>query len=409
VYDPVHGYIGLTEEELRIVDTVVFQRLHNIRQLGTAFFVYPGATHSRFAHSLGTMSVMSKIAQRLAELGIIEDAEDVKRLRLAALLHDVGHFPFSHALERPIKKRHEQLSTHLIKNSCLKDCFDTFTSDEIASLITKEYVEKPIYSLLISSDLDVDRIDYLLRDAHETGVSYGFIDIERLIRTIVIDKEQHLAVEDKGRQALENFLVARYHMYQTVYYHKTVVCFELMLQRIYEKLMESNKVYTYEEICKMSDEEFYEFNDNYIWNLLRENHKDTGLLGDLISRFKNRHRLKRVFEIQGIAASGKEEPDYSRLGLIEVPYHLEGVSSKSGVPTDWIFYSKPKPLEILSKAEDETAIRIVDENETSTPIAKDERSIISVFYDTCFLSSRVYTKDEFETALVKGIKDWFKI
>jgi HD superfamily phosphohydrolase len=409
VYDPVHGYIGLTEQELKFVNTIIFQRLHNIRQLGTAFFVYPGATHSRFAHSLGAMCVMNKIAQRLAELEIIKDVDDVKKLRLAALLHDVGHFPFSHTLERPMRRRHEQISTYLIKNSCLKDCFDTYTPDEISSIITKEYVEKPVYSLLVSSDLDVDRTDYLMRDAHETGVSYGFIDVERLIRTITIDKDQHLAVEDKGRQALENFLMARYHMYQTVYYHKTVVCFELMLQRIYGKLMENKKAYSYEQICKLSDEEFYDFNDNYIWRLLRENQKDPEALGDLISRFRKRQRLKKIKEIQGISVSGKEKPEYSKLSLIEVPYQLEGLSKQSGVPEDWIFYSKPKPLEILSKADDETAIRVVNEDGTSIPIAQDPTSIISVFYDRCFLSSRIYTKDEFEKDLLKGIKKCFAV
>lgn len=411
VYDSVHGYIGLTEQELKIVDTIIFQRLHNVRQLGTAFFVYPGATHSRFAHSLGTMFVMSRIAQRLAELNIIEDVDEIKKLRLAALLHDIGQFPFSHVLEVPIKRysehgTHEHLSAHLIKNSCLKELFDTYTPDEISSIITKKYVEHPIYSLLISSDLDVDRIDYLMRDAHETGVSYGFIDTDRLTRTIIID-EDHLAVEDKGRQALENFLMARYHMYQTVYYHKTVVGFELLLQRIYEELMNQGKAYNYEQICALSDEEFYHYNDNYVWRLLQENQGEPEPLGDLISRFKKRQRLKMIKEIQGISVSGREKPEYSRLSLIEIPYQLEGLSKKSGIPKDWIFYSKPKPLEILSKAEDETAIRIVNEDGTSIPIAQDQDSIISMLYNSCFLSSRVYTKDEFELALLDGLRDCF--
>jgi len=352
---------------------------------------------------------MSKIAQRLAQLEIIEDVDDIKKLRLAALLHDVGHLPFSHVLEHPMKTSHEQLSTHLLKNSCIKDCFDTFTPDEISSIITKEYVEKPVYSLLVSSDLDVDRIDYLMRDAHETGVSYGSIDVERLIRTVVLDKDEHLAVEHKGRHALENFLLARYHMYQTVYYHKTVVCFELMLQRIYGKLMENKEAYNYEQICKLSDEEFYDFNDSYIQWLLRKNQKDPDALGSLISRFRRRKRLKKIREVQGISVSGREKPEYSKLSLIEVPYQLKGLSENSGVPEDWIFYSKPRPLAILSKADDETAIRIINEDGTSIPIAKDPTSIISVFYDMCFLSSRIYTKDEFEKDLLEGIKKCFDV
>lgn len=415
MYDPIYGYVGLTEQELEIVNTLVFQRLHNIKQLGTAFFVYPGATHSRFSHSLGTMFLMDRVAQRLRELEIINSTDEICKLRLAALLHDVGHFPFSHCLERPIRNHsyknegsHEKLSVHLIHNTSIKDKLDTYKPSDISSIITKKYVKQPIYSLLVSSDLDVDRMDYLMRDAHETGVSYGFIDVDRLIRTLVIDQD-HLAIEDKGRQALENFLLARYHMYQVVYYHKTVVGFELMLQRIYEKLMEKNMAYDFDQICKLSEEELYDFNDSYVWQLLKEHRTDRKPLGELISRFRKRHRLKKVKDTQGISISGAEKPSYSKMNLIEIPHQLKGLSRKSEVPIDWIFYSTPKPLAILSNADDETAIRVKKEDGTSIPIAQDTDSIISNLYDSCFLSSKVYTKDEYEDGLVKGIKECFGI
>ena len=417
VYDCVHGYIELTEQELKIIDTLVFQRLHNIRQLGTGFLVYPGATHSRFAHSLGTLCVMGKLAKRLEEIGIIEDEEGIAKLRLAALLHDIGHYPFSHVLEIPTKKLntngdgdHEQLSAHLIHNSCLKDSLDTFTPDDISSIITKKVVDKPFYSLIISSDLDVDRIDYLMRDAHATGVSYGSIDVERLVRTITSDEdENHIAVEEKGRQALENFLMARYHMYQTVYYHKTVVCFDLILQRIYEELIRSGKAYSYEVICKLSDDEFYNFNDSYVWNLLQENQEERTLLGELISRFRKRQRLKMIKEIHGIAVSGRQEPEYSTLSLIQKPNTLEWLSKQSSVPKDWILYSLPKPLEILSNVDEEGAVHVLNENGTSIPIAKDPHSIVSMLYNSCSLSARVYTKDEYETPLLQGIQECFNL
>ena len=247
-----------------------------------------------------------------------------------------------------------------------------------------------------------------MRDAHETGVSYGLIDIERLIHTLTIDKNNYLAVEDGGRQALENFLMARYHMYQAVYYHKTVVSFELMLQRIYEKLIEKG-AYNYEQICKLSEEDFYDFNDGYVWNLLRENRKSPEHIGELITRFRKRMRLKKIIQIQGISVSGREKSEYSKLSLIENPYQMKNLSGLSGVPEDWIFYSAPKPLAILSKAEDETAIHVIKEDGESIPIAKDQDSIIYNFYDSCFLSSRVYTKDEFEPSLLKGIKDCFDV
>lgn len=415
VYDCVHGNIELTSQEVKIINTAIFQRLHNIRQLGTGFLVYPGATHTRFAHSLGTLHVMGKLAQRLKKLKIIEDDEGVAKLRLAALLHDVGHYPFSHVLELPTKKLnptgegdHENLSAHLIHNSCLKDSLDTFTPDDISSIITKKVVDKPFYSLIISSDLDVDRIDYLMRDAHATGVSYGSIDVDRLIRTINSDKdENHIAVEEKGRQALENFLMARYHMYQTVYYHKTVVCFDLILQRIYEELIRLGKAYCYQDICNLSDEEFFNFNDSYVWHLLQENQKETPFLEELISRFRKRKRLKMIKEIKGMAVSGRQEPEYSRLSLIEKSNNLKFLSNKSSVPKEWIFYSLPKPLEILSNADEEGAVHVLDQNGTSVPIAKDSHSVVSMLYNSYPLSARVYTKDEYETQLLKGIQDCF--
>ncbi len=411
----MHGYIELTAQEVKIIDSTIFQRLHNIRQLGTGFFVYPGATHTRFAHSLGTLHIMGKLAKRLHELGIVEDEEGITKLRLAALLHDVGHYPFSHVLERPTKKLdpngegdHEKLSAHLIKNSCLKDSFDTFKPDEISSIITKKVVDKPFYSLIISSDLDVDRIDYLMRDAYATGVSYGSIDVERLVRTITSNKdESHIAVEEKGRQALENFLMARYHMYQTVYYHKTVVGFNLILQRIYEELIEKGKAYSYEQIRKLSDEDFFNFNDNYVWNLLQNNTKETPLLEELISRFRRRQRLKMIKEIHGMAVSGRQEPAYSKLTLIEKPSNLELLSKKSSVPKDWIFYSLPKPLEILSNADEEEAVHVLDKHGKSVPIAKDPHSVVSMLYNSYSLSARVYTKDEYEAQLLKGIQECF--
>ena len=267
---------------------------------------------------------------------------------------------------------------------------------------------KPFYSLIISSDLDVDRIDYLMRDAHATGVSYGSIDVERLVRTITSDKdESHIAVEEKGRQALENFLMARYHMYQTVYYHKTVVCFDLILQRIYEELIRRGKAYSYEDICKLSDEEFFNFNDSYVWSLLQKNQKENTFLEELISRFRKRQRLKTIKEIHGMAVSGRQEPDYSRLSLIEKSNNLKLLSEQSSVPKEWIFYSLPKPLEILSNADEEGAVHVLDQNGTSVPIAKDPHSVVSMLYNSCSLSARVYTKDEYEAQLLKGIQECF--
>jgi len=385
IYDPIHGYIGLTEQELGIISTPIFQRLRYVKQLGTNFLVYPSATHSRFSHSLGAMHMMYRLSQRLNTLGMI-GSDEIEALRLAALLHDVGHFPFSHCLEQPMqaackdkKVSHEIFSVHLIEKSSISDKIVNHKPEEVSSMITKTCMN-PIHSLLISSDLDADRLDYLLRDSHGTGVSYGFVDVDRLVNTLKI-KDNHLAVEDKGRQALENYLLSRYHMYQVVYYHKTVVGFELMLQQVYAELLRQKKVYDFDTLCKLPEEDVVDFDDSYVLQKFKENRKEPGLIGELIYRFKNRQRLKRVKEIQAISISGHEKSEYSTIKLLfEKQSQKDLLVSKSGVPAEWIFFSQPKPLTILSASQDETAIHIIKENGDCKPIAEDEDSIISKLY-----------------------------
>ncbi len=242
VYDEVHGYIELTEAERAIVDSPIFQRLRFIKQLAAAWYVYPGATHTRFSHSLGAMHLMGVIASRLYSLGYIHSKDDVQLLRLVALLHDVGHTPFSHAIEPYLRETlgitHEDLSRVIILGSYdIRETLAEYGYDphEIVAILEGKHRE-PLYNQLTSGGLDVDRMDYLLRDALHTGVSYGTIDIHRLINTIVVDGEGNLAVLEKGLEALENFYVARLHMYRTVYYHKTIVGYEILLRKIYDRL-----------------------------------------------------------------------------------------------------------------------------------------------------------------------------
>ncbi|HDI02462.1 MAG TPA: HD domain-containing protein, partial [Ignisphaera sp.] len=242
IFDEVHGYVELSEAELKLIDTSIFQRLRYIKQLAVAWYVYPGATHTRFSHSIGTMYIMGLIAERLLNLGYIHSKEDVQLLRIAALLHDLGHSPFSHAIEPYYRERigigHEDITKMLIlDNPEIKETLSYYGYDpkEIVAILEGKHRE-PLYNQLVSSDLDVDRMDYLLRDALHTGVAYGTIDIHRLITTIVVDGEGNLAILDKGIDALENFYIARLHMYRTVYYHKTLVGYELLLRKIYEKL-----------------------------------------------------------------------------------------------------------------------------------------------------------------------------
>ncbi len=247
IYDEVHGYIPLTDLELRIIDTPTFQRLRRVKQLAQAWFVYPGAVHTRFSHCLGAMYLMGRIAGKFSREGLIPK-DDLQLLKVAALLHDVGHTPYSHAIETYFKERfqvtHEDISAWIImEDPHIKDALSEHGIEpkEVAAIVSGRHKD-PTYNMLLSSDLDVDRLDYLLRDALHTGVKYGLIDIHRIITTLTVDKEGYVAVPEKAVQAAESFYIARLHMYRSVYYHKTITAYQLLINAIYEEMIKEPEV-----------------------------------------------------------------------------------------------------------------------------------------------------------------------
>ena len=211
VHDPVHGGIELDDFAVKLVDTPEFQRLRRITQLGLAFLVYPSARHTRFEHSLGTFHIARLIRGRNPEIdeGVV----------YAALLHDLGHYPFSHTLEC-LFPRHEENTRWLIRHGEIGDVLkERFSLREFRRLLSHP---------LVSGDIDSDRMDYLVRDAYYTGVAYGIVDLERLVRNLRWDGER-LVLEEKGIMAGQNLLLARSMMYPTVYQHHTVRIASAML------------------------------------------------------------------------------------------------------------------------------------------------------------------------------------
>lgn len=297
---------------------------------------------------------------------------------------------------------------HIIQSTELQENIKTqYDPKEIIAIITRSYSKNPLYSPLIDSDLDVDKIDYLLRDAHHTGVTYGFIDVERIIRTLDVDDEKRLAILEKGRQALENLLVARYHMYQTVYYHKTVTAFELALQRIYEKLLEENLAYDIEAIYKLDDNTLFSFNDSYIWKVI-ENAKSS-VVKDLISYLRWRIPLKLAYFAPALSLAGQATEQYHKLKLLELSKHIDGLSKEAKIDRDWIFYARPPALELLSNPKDETAIRLLLDDGTSMPLVDYNRSIIYHLYKYHFLDARVYTNERHLGKLSMAIAKYFDL
>ena len=228
--DPIYGFISIpTPFIYNLIQEPVFQRLRRIQQMGLSHYVFSGATHHRFAHALGAMHLMDKTLNVLEEKGIAISPEEKEAAMIAILLHDIGHGPFSHALEGILIKNvsHETLSLTLMNalsqkhNGKLSMAIDMFTNK----------YKRPFFNQLISSQLDMDRLDYLKRDSFYSGVTEGNISTDRIIAMLMVHEDQ-LVVEEKGIYSIEKFLLARRLMYWSVYLHKTSYVAEEVLKRI---------------------------------------------------------------------------------------------------------------------------------------------------------------------------------
>ena len=234
--DPLYGLVGFDHKIIYdIIDHPYFQRLRRIKQLGFADYIYPGATHSRFQHSLGALHLMKQSIETLRWKGVDISDEEYKAASIAILLHDTGHTPFSHTLEKVFfKESHEQLSLMIMQklNEEWKGELDL-----AIKIFTGEY-ERRFFHELISSQLDVDRLDYLNRDSYFTGVAEGVIGYDRIIKMLnVVDDK--LVVEEKALYSIEKFLVARKIMHWQVYLHKTVIVVDRMLSLIFDILLKN--------------------------------------------------------------------------------------------------------------------------------------------------------------------------
>ncbi|MCC7025695.1 MAG: HD domain-containing protein [Saprospiraceae bacterium] len=226
--DPVYGFIRIpTGIILEIIEHPYFQRLQRIRQLGLTHFVYPGAVHTRFHHALGAFHLMTTALNVLREKGVDITPEEYEASQLAILLHDIGHGPFSHVLEHTLVPIHHEAITLMIMEQLNLEFEGQLT---LAITIFKGQYHKQFLHQLISSQLDVDRLDYLTRDSFYTGVAEGVIGYDRLLLMIdVVD--QQLVIEEKAIYSIEKFLTSRKIMYWQVYMHKTCIAAEFMLQQ----------------------------------------------------------------------------------------------------------------------------------------------------------------------------------
>ncbi len=232
IVDPIHEFINVYSHEIDIIDNPIFQRLRRIRQLAGAHLVYPGAQHSRFEHSLGTMHIASQAASILKEKSYL-DSEDIENLRLAALLHDIGHGPFSHLFEEVLQKKkkisHEKIGEKLILKSEIGDLISEAGFDKVfVSKLAFGNSKHPFMNEIISGGLSADMMDYLLRDGYFTGAEHARIDFKRIINSLDVYQKK-LSLNKSALHSFESMMISRYQMFRAVYFHKAVRAGEVML------------------------------------------------------------------------------------------------------------------------------------------------------------------------------------
>lgn len=398
--DPIHGFFTVTQNELRIIDSPAFQRLRRIHQLGTTFLIYPSAEHTRFAHSIGVMTMATRVFDSLIkkhQLILNWDNDEIAKyrqmLRLACLLHDVGHGPFSHAsddLFAPEVGDHEQMGANIIQETKIGDIVDEIGRDfgfnrvHISDLLTVGLPGKE-YRLLrdiLTGELDADKMDYLLRDSLYCGVEYGKYDLNRILKTLALypeGKTLKLVVEEGGVQAVESLVMARYYMFVQVYLHKTRRVYDEILIRFIKESLKGNRY-------PSTVDEYLKWDDNRVLEMAKES---TGWG----YRFLHRNHFKQVF------AGPKRQPqtDSEFKELKQVFMDIEHMFGYDKVITD--AYQK-SPIKFESEGEPTISILKRDDSLCSF---KDVAPIVSLI-EKPMLIGRVYAIESEKEHIAQVVK-----
>lgn len=318
IRDPIHGFIERSSTEEKLIDTGAFQRLRSIKQLAMANLVYPGALHTRFDHSIGVMHIASKMLEHFN----LNDDDKNKIVRYAALLHDIGHGPFSHVSEeildhysrnklseKSLEKTHEAITCKIIeKNKEISKLLSDNQREEIINYIKGKNCDS-IRRNIISGPLDADKQDYLLRDSYYCGVKYGIFDIDRLISQLSIISDKYhpsIGVTNEGIHALEQFVIAKYHMTSQVYRHKTRLVTDSMIVRAIRLGIDKDNLSFLKELYCFNDGDEYidnylNWDDNRLVNTIIFETNENLASKKLFQNLKYRKLFKRVFSAEGVA------------------------------------------------------------------------------------------------------------
>lgn len=374
IQDPIHGGIKIDEWCTKIIDSPQLQRLRRIKQVGFANLVYPGANHTRFEHSLGVMYIASILVEKM-HVGEREKKEVIA----AALLHDIGHAPFSHSSENIVKKYlrvgHEDVLP-LIKGTELED---VLKEEGLRIRRISELIKGPS---IISGDIDADRMDYLVRDSYYTGVAYGVFDLRRLIDKIYFDAEKPI-IEGSALRAAESLLLSRFMMYPTVYYHHVCRIARKMYEKALERCIEDGSL-DVKLLLKMDDHDIVTF--------LRS---QKGYAGEIMGLIDNRRLFKRAIYVSR-----------SRVGLekINAERAEAEIAAEAGVDEKYVIVDAPQPEEAKElKAVvdvDGQQLKLEEVSPLVRALKEAERDILQL---------GVYTKKEYVDAVAKAAIRYFNI
>ena len=410
IRDPVHGYVMMTGVEKELIDSPFLQRLRRIHQLAGSYLVYPGATHTRFEHVIGTMHVAGLIAETLARNSEL-DVELVQEVRIAALLHDVGHGPFSHTYEEVLTGRsHEDISQRVILETSIRDILDRngFSPKKMSEFaVGRQRTKEPFMNEIIAGSLSADMMDYLPRDSHFTGVEYGKVDTQRVMNSLHV-AQKHLVIDDAALYAFEALLLARYEMFKAVYFHRTVRAAELMLVR---SMQLADKVLGLTDLSDIST--YLELTDELVIHRLVTISPSTPELKEakrLAADFNDRRLVKCVFE----RVVQRKEENVSLLFADESARErtVEAIADASGVDPGKLYldvpttpsvpytYSKEvlKEVSLLKLERNRRILRTVPLGELSLV------GSIAGFMDVL----RVYTTQENRAAVEKAASKLFR-
>ncbi|MFH1113892.1 MAG: HD domain-containing protein [Pseudomonadota bacterium] len=455
IADPVYGTIGLSELETRVINTRAFLRLRNVKQLGLAYYVFPGADYSRFAHSLGCCHVAGRILDSIRRTDPCADISDhdMQLYRLAGLLHDIGHYPFSHAAEDAIKEFYRDIVDFPDQKTRKDDDSKIFDHEragreildrdpELNELLSKsDYNTKNIrsifirkgpqirYANLVSSDLDADRIDYLLRTAHHTGLPYGTVDLDYIISQMRLDSDSNICISPKALRAADHLLLCRYFDYLQVSFHKTVAALELVLKDIIMGMLREGLLScSGEDVTRMVENgRWYEFDDISLMECIRSYAREASRESD---RLKARSILDRTPPrvVYSKEFLGKREGDQGRPHYQQSKHLLE-VKKKEWAeefkidPDRWYVWPRVMELtkvgshepigggdEAKKKSEQAARVRVNEETLRSEVITTIPQSLMSIMSNYANYMLRLYvllTPEEMEkrSSIEKRIRE----